>query len=207
MQSMRKGFYSLTALAVALSLAGAAAPVAAQTGATQAVAPMAVSSPAPSGPVDPKDLNYRLGTADKLRVIVFGETSLSGEFVISDTGEIAFPLIGNLRAAGLTVAQFQEALRSKLADGYLRDPRVSAEVENYRPFYILGEVQKPGEYPFTSGLTVLNAVATAGGFTYRANTKIVTIRHAGASKEAPVRLTATSAVGPGDTILIKERFF
>ncbi len=105
------------------------------------------------------------------------------------------------------MAQFQEALRTKLADGYLRDPRVSAEVENYRPFYILGEVQKPGEYPFTSGLTVLNAVATAGGFTYRANTKIITIRHSGAAKELPIRLTATSEVGPGDTILIKERFF
>ena len=208
---MRKGFHSLTIMAMALSLSGAAAPMmaAAQAGATRAAAPMAapVSTSIPSGPADPKDLNYKLGTADKLRVIVFGETSLSGEFVISDTGEFAFPLIGNVQAAGLTVAQFQEALRTKLADGYLRDPRVSAEVENYRPFYILGEVQKPGEYPFTSGLTVLNAVATAGGFTYRANTKLVTIRHAGASKESPVRLTATSEVGPGDTILIKERFF
>ncbi len=208
---MRYGVQSLTVLALGLSLAGVAAPVTAvaQGGATQPAAPMAapVSTPMASGPADPKNLNYKLGTADKLRVIVFGETSLSGEFVISDTGEIAFPLIGNVHAAGLTVAQFQDALRTKLADGYLRDPRVSAEVENYRPFYILGEVQKPGEYPFTSGLTVLNAVATAGGFTYRANTKLVTIRHAGASKETPVRLTATSEVGPGDTILIKERFF
>ncbi len=199
---MRKGINSLTALGMAMSLAGVAAPMAAVAQAGGAPAPMASAGPAGS-----KDLNYRLGTDDKLRVIVFGETSLSGEFVISDTGEIAFPLIGNVHAAGLTVAQFQEALRSKLADGYLRDPRVSAEVENYRPFYILGEVQKPGEYPFTSGLTVLNAVATAGGFTYRANTKIITLRHAGASKEAAVRLTATSEVGPGDTIVIKERFF
>ena len=205
---MRKGINGLTMLAISLSLVGAGAPMLA---AAQATAPMAAPATPPtvaaSGPADPKDLNYRLGTDDKLRVIVFGETSLSGEFVISDTGDIAFPLIGNLKAAGLTVAQFQEALRSKLADGYLRDPRVSAEVENYRPFYILGEVQKPGEYPFTSGLTVLNAVATAGGFTYRANTKTVTIRHAGAAKESPIRLTATSEVGPGDTILIKERFF
>ena len=205
MQAMRKVIDGLTILAMTLSLAGAAAPTIA---AAQAGAPMTVhTSAAPSGPADPKDLNYKLGTDDKLRVIVFGETSLSGEFVISDSGEIAFPLIGNVHAAGLTVAQFQEALRAKLADGYLRDPRVSAEVENYRPFYILGEVQKPGEYPYTSGLTVLNAVATAGGFTYRANTKTVTIRHAGGTKEVPVRLTAASEVGPGDTILIKERFF
>ena len=215
MQAMRKGIAGLTILGLALALASAATPrmAAAQAGGAQAVssqggAAMAVhTSGVPSGPADPKDLNYRLGSADKLRVIVFGETSLSGEFVISDSGEIAFPLIGNVHAAGLTVAQFQEALRTKLADGYLRDPRVSAEVENYRPFYILGEVQKPGEYPFTSGLTVLNAVATAGGFTYRANTKLVTIRHAGGTKELPVRLTATSEVGPGDTIVIKERFF
>ena len=206
MQTMRKGNKGLTVLSMALSLTGVAAPMMA---AAPAGPSMASNAPAatPSGPADPKDLNYKLGTDDKLRVIVFGETSLSGEFVISDSGEIAFPLIGNVHAAGLTVAQFQEALRAKLADGYLRDPRVSAEVENYRPFYILGEVQKPGEYPFTSGLTVLNAVATAGGFTYRANTKVITIRHAGGSKEVPVRLTATSEVGPGDTILIKERFF
>ena len=199
---MRSGITGLTFLAMALALSSMAAPtiVAAQAGAP-------VPANLPSGPADPKDANYRLGTDDKLRVIVFGETSLSGEFVISDTGEIAFPLIGNLRAAGLTVAQFQEALRAKLADGYLRDPRVSAEVENYRPFYILGEVQKPGEYPFTSGLTVLNAVATAGGFSYRANTKTVTIRHAGGSAELRTRLTATTPVGPGDTIVIKERFF
>ncbi len=206
MQTMRKGMTSLTMLAMALSLAGAASPSLANAqAAAPAMAPASIL--APSGPADPKDLNYRLGAADKLRVIVFGETSLSGEFVISDAGEIAFPLIGNVHAAGLTVEQFQEALRSKLADGYLRDPRVSAEVENYRPFYILGEVQKPGEYPFTTGLTVLNAVATAGGFTYRANTKIVTIRHPGGAKETPLRLTATSEVGPGDTIVIKERFF
>jgi protein involved in polysaccharide export with SLBB domain len=153
------------------------------------------------------DANYKLGTGDKMRVIVFGEPSLSGEFTISDTGEVAFPLIGSVHAAGLTVQEFDEALRGRLADGYLKDPRVSAEVENYRPFYILGEVQKPGEYPYTNGLTIMNAVATAGGFSYRANTKIVTVRHAGASKEEAVKVTAATPVGPGDTIVIRERFF
>ena len=200
MQERIKGW---AALAIGLSLAGAVLPLAAaaQPGAGAAAASV------PSGPPAAADLNYRLGTGDKLRIIVFGEQSLSGEFVISDSGEVAFPLIGNVHAAGLTVQQFQEGLRGRLADGYLRDPRVSAEVENYRPFYILGDVQKPGEYPYTTGLTVLNAVATAGGFSYRANTKTVTIRHSGGSSELPVRLTATTAVGPGDTIVIKERFF
>ena len=189
-------------------MALAAAMTPAMAGAQSPIAPVSsTNAPAASTAAVGANANYRLGTGDKLRVIVFGETSLSGEFVISDTGEIAFPLIGNVHAAGLSVQQFEDALRTRLADGYLRDPRVSAEVEDYRPFYILGEVQKPGEYPYTNGLTVLNAVATAGGFTYRANTKLATIRHAGASKEAPVKLTAVTPVGPGDTIVIRERFF
>lgn len=199
---MRKGIRGLRALAMGLALSAALAPA-------LAVAQAGGSVPAslPAGPSSGANLNYKLGTGDKLRIIVFGETSLSGEFVISDTGEVAFPLIGNVHAAGLSVQQFQDALRAKLADGYLKDPRVSAEVENYRPFYILGEVQKPGEYPYTTGLTVLNAVATAGGFTYRANTNNVVIRHAGGNKELPTHLTAVTPVGPGDTIVIKERFF
>ncbi len=201
---MRERIKGWTALAIGLSLTAALAPVVAAAQAAGGAAAAAASIPA--GPAG-ADVNYKLGTGDKLRIIVFGETSLSGEFVISDSGEVAFPLIGNVHAAGLTVEQFQEGLRTRLSDGYLRDPRVSAEVENYRPFYILGEVQKPGEYPYTTGLTVLNAVATAGGFSYRANTKTVTIRHSGGTAEVPVKLTATSAVGPGDTIVIKERFF
>ncbi len=199
---MRRGIKGFRTLAVGLAASVVLIPV---TAGAQAGAPAPTNLPA--GSVKPADVNYRLGTGDKLRIIVFGETSLSGEFVISDTGEVAFPLIGNVHAAGLSVQQFQDALRAKLADGYLKDPRVSAEVENYRPFYILGEVQKPGEYPYTTGLTVLNAVATAGGFSYRANTKNVTIRHAGGTQELPTRLTAVTPVGPGDTIVIKERFF
>ena len=191
----------LAGLALSLSLAATLAP---SLAGAQSGAPAPTNLPAAKGPAD---LNYRLGTGDKLRIIVFGETSLSGEFVISDTGEVAFPLIGNVRAAGLSVQQFEDGLRARLADGYLRDPRVSAEVENYRPFYILGEVQKPGEYPYTTGLTVMNAVATAGGFSYRANTKIIVMRHAGGAKELPMRLTAVTPVAPGDTIVIKERFF
>lgn len=158
-------------------------------------------------PAAPAGKEYHLGTGDKVRVIVFGEASLSGEFIVSDTGAISFPLVGAIPATGLTLAQFQEGLRSKLADGYLRDPRVSAEVLNFRPFYILGEVQKPGEYPYTSGLTVMNAVATAGGFSYRANTRSIVVRHANATKDDQVDLTTSTQVAPGDTIRIKERFF
>ena len=103
--------------------------------------------------------------------------------------------------------QFVDAVRLRLADGYIRDPKVSAQMLTFRPYYILGEVAKPGEYPYSDDLTVMNAVATAGGFTYRAQKNRIFIRHPGSSKEAPVTLTATTPVQPGDTSRIRERFF
>jgi polysaccharide export outer membrane protein len=152
--------------------------------------------------------DYRLGAGDKLRITVFGEDSLTGEyFVAGGSGMVAFPLVGDVRASGLTVEELRQALEAKLRDGYLKEPRVAIEVLNYRPFFILGEVAKPGEYPYTNGLTVLNAVATANGFTYRADTRKVFIRRANAGGEAQYPLTATTAVEPGDTIRIGERFF
>lgn len=150
---------------------------------------------------------YRLGPADKLRVLVFDEENLSGEFVVSGAGVVAYPLVGEVKAEGLTVPEFEDALQSRLGAGYLRDPRVSVEVMSYRPFYILGEVNRPGEYPFTDDLTVLNAVARASGFTYRANTKRIFIRHAGSGRETEYRLSATTPVMPGDTVRVSERFF
>jgi protein involved in polysaccharide export with SLBB domain len=151
--------------------------------------------------------DYTLGTADKLRVIVFGEEALTGEFVVGSAGRVALPLIGEVQAAGLSISQFQALVVDKLKDGYINEPRVSIEVLNYRPFYILGEVGKPGEYPFTNRLNVLNAVATAGGFTYRADTRRVFIRRASQDKETEEPLTSTTSVAPGDTIRIAERVF
>jgi len=152
--------------------------------------------------------DYRLGAGDKVRINVFGEESLSGEFIIpGDPGTISFPLIGDVRASGLTIGELQVELTNKLKPDYLKDPRISIEVLNYRPFYILGEVARPGEYPYTSSLTVLNAVATANGFTYRANTHSVYIKRAGTTKEVQLPLDATTLVEPGDTIRIGERFF
>lgn len=156
---------------------------------------------------DPQAADYRLDAGDKLRIIVFGEENLTGEFTVSSTGEVSFPLIGQVPAAGRTVADLQTAIREKLANGYLRDPRVSAEVLNYRPFFILGEVGKPGEYQYRNGLTIMNAVATAGGFTYRANQRKIMVRRAGATGEQEVELRADTPVAPGDTIRVKERFF
>jgi len=150
---------------------------------------------------------YRLGAADKVRVNVYGEEGLTGEFIVGGSGRISMPLIGEVQAAGLTITEFQTEVAEALKKGYINEPRVSAEVLNYRPFYILGEVNKPGEYPYTNNLTVLNAVATAEGFTYRANTRQVFIKRADGTSEQVYPLTTATQVAPGDTIRIGERFF
>lgn len=150
---------------------------------------------------------YRLGAGDRVRVTVFGEPSLTGEFQVSSAGKISLPLVGDLQASDLTVAEFQRTVEVALMNGYLLEPRVSAEVLTYRPFFILGEVGSPGTYPYAAGLTVLNAVATAGGFTYRANTGRVYIRRAGTNAEESYPLTSRTRVAPGDTIRIGERLF
>lgn len=150
---------------------------------------------------------YRLGSSDKIRVITFGEESLSGEFLIGGSGKVSLPLVGEVQAAGLTIPEFQTEVETALKNGYLKEPRVSVEVLTYRPFYILGEVQKPGEYPYSNGLTVLNAVATANGFTYRANSKRVFIKRTDSAAEEEFPLTSVTPVAPGDTIRIGERFF
>jgi polysaccharide export outer membrane protein len=151
--------------------------------------------------------DYRLGPNDKVRVITFGEDALTGEFSVSAAGNVSLPLVGDVAAVGLTVPEFQHRVEAALRNGYLKDPHVSVEVLTYRPFYILGEVTKPGEYPYTNGLTVLSAVATAEGFTYRANTKRVLIRRSDSNVEQEYPLTSTTPVAPGDTIRIRERFF
>lgn len=150
---------------------------------------------------------YQLGAGDQVRVIVFGEENLSGEFFVDGGGSVSMPLVGEVRADGKTIREFQRGVEQALRGGYLNDPRVSAEVMNYRPFYILGEVEESGEYPFSTNLTVVNAVATAGGFSYRANTKVIFIKRAGDFNEIEYPLTSTTPVRPGDTIRVAERLF
>lgn len=151
--------------------------------------------------------DYRLGAGDQIRVTVFGEENLSGRFAVDGSGLVSLPLVGEVEAMGLTVREFQSNVDAALRNGYLKDPKVSAEIIEYRPFYILGEVKRPGTYPYQSGLTVLNAVATAEGFTYRANQRAVFIRRNGEAKEQRYPLTSTTPVQPGDTIRVSERFF
>jgi polysaccharide export outer membrane protein len=162
---------------------------------------------APSTAADPLADTYRLGTGDKVRVIVFGEDNLGGEYEVDSDGFVRLPLIGQVKAAGLPVHQFESDVAEKLKDGYLRDPRVSVEVLSYRPFYILGEVNKPGEYPYVNGMSVLNAVALAGGYTYRANQSQVYVRRNGQADEMSAPADQTTKIFPGDIIRVKERFF
>ncbi len=149
---------------------------------------------------------YRLGAGDELRIIVFGEAELTGAYVVGTQGAIAYPLVGEVEAAGSTPLEFADRLRTALSQ-FLRQPNVSVEVANYRPFFILGEVTRPGSYPYSPSLTVLNAVATAGGFTYRANRGRVFIKHANEAAERPYELTSSTPVLPGDTLRIGERLF
>ena len=150
---------------------------------------------------------YRLGAGDKVRIIVFGEQDLSGEFVVGDSGGIDMPLIGSVSAKGATVAQFQDRVVKELRNGYLNDPKVSVEVLNYRPFFITGEVKNGGEYPYKAGLTVQDAVGVAGGYTYRAETATAYLRRAGEDREIKVSLDSRVPINPGDSIRIPERFF
>ncbi|MBC7768362.1 MAG: polysaccharide export protein [Phycisphaerales bacterium] len=149
---------------------------------------------------------YRLGAGDQLRITVFNEAELTGQFVVGSQGTISYPLVGTIEAAGLSVSELGQRLQQALSE-YIRQPNVSVEVANYRPFFILGEVQRPGTYPYSASLTVLNAVATAGGFTYRANRNRVFIRHANEPDERAYPLSIATPVMPGDTIRIGERLF
>jgi polysaccharide export outer membrane protein len=150
---------------------------------------------------------YRLDSGDRVRVSVFGEADLSGEFTVDEGGAVGLPLVGNVMAAGNTAAEFQEAVTAAYRDGYLRDPRVSVEVLNYRPYFLVGEVKGGGQYPYKASLTVQDAVAIAGGYTYRANTHVVYIRHAGQDDETRYDLSELVEVSPGDIIRVPERFF
>ena len=151
--------------------------------------------------------DYVLGPNDRIRLKVYGEPDIAGEYEIDSTGQVSIPLAGHIRATGLTTKQLERSIASTLAKGIVRDPRVNVEIALYRPYYILGEVKKGGEYPYRLGLTVMDAVASAGGFTYRANENKVYLRRSGAGTEETYGLDAPVPVFPGDNIRIPERYF
>lgn len=149
---------------------------------------------------------YRVGSGDRIKLVVFRHEDLSGEFALDGSGNFAMPLVGEIEAGGLTTREVEIAVVNKLKDGFLVDPQVSVEVLNYRPFYILGEVKSPGSYSFVNGMTVLNAVALAGGFSYRAKQSGVVVRRGGANAPGVV-VTGDTAILPGDVLEVPERLF
>lgn len=151
--------------------------------------------------------DYHLSAGDKVHVAVFNEDNLSGDYTIDPEGRITLPLAGAVTAAGMTVPQLQAAVVKTLENGFVQNPSVTVTALDLRPYYILGEVNKPGKYDYTPDLTVMQAVATAEGFTYRADSGAVYVRHKTDPSETEVTLTATTAVQPGDTIRVSQRYF
>ncbi|WP_417781927.1 polysaccharide biosynthesis/export family protein [Terasakiella pusilla] len=150
---------------------------------------------------------YTLDSGDRVKITVFEEEDLSGEFEISSEGELSLPLIGSVHAKGQTLKQVERSILEKLLDGFLKNPRVSLEVLNYRPFYILGEVNEPGSYPYVNGMTALNAVALGGGFTYRADKDDIILIRATDPDQKPTTITPETKIFPGDVVRVEERLF
>ncbi len=150
---------------------------------------------------------YRLGIGDKVKLSVFGEADLSGTFEVNGSGNVAVPLVGEIPAKGRGIGEFRELVRTKLAQGYLTNPKVSVEVANFRPIYLHGEVRSGGEFPYKSGLKLRDAIALAGGYTYRANESHVILVREGSAAQIKVALPADIDVLPGDNIRVPERFF
>jgi polysaccharide biosynthesis/export protein len=165
-----------------------------------AIAPVAYAPPAHEGP-------YTLDSGDKLRVVVFGQEGLSNSYTVDPSGNITMPLIGAVPARGATTAALQQAIAARLRQGYIREPHVAVEVEAYRPFFILGEVTLPGQYPYVANMTVETAVAIAGGYTPRAFKFQVEISRAIDGLTTRQKVPATYPVRPGDTVIISERWF
>jgi polysaccharide export outer membrane protein len=153
------------------------------------------------------DTAYRLDAGDRLRVVVYGQEGLTNTYAIDAAGSITMPLIGSVPARGRTPAGLAADITAKLRNGFIRDPSVAVEIEAYRPFFILGEVLAPGQYPYVPNMSVESAVAIAGGFSPRAQRDRVTLTHSDSSGSMRVVVPLGTALSPGDTILIGERWF
>jgi polysaccharide export outer membrane protein len=153
------------------------------------------------------DSAYQLDAGDKLRVVVYGQEGLTNTYAIDAAGSITMPLIGAVPARGRTPAGLATAIAAKLRNGYIRDPSVAVEIESYRPFFILGEVQAPGQYPYVPNMTVESAVAIAGGFTPRAKRNVVTVTHTDAGGSGRYVVPLGTSLCPGDTVFVGERWF
>lgn len=150
---------------------------------------------------------YIISSGDDITVTVFGEDDLTGEYSVRG-GTIGMPLVGEIRLEGLSIRAAEQAIVEILKDGYLKSPSVLVEVDTFRPFYVIGEVRAPGSYEYDTGITVLKAIATAGGYTYRADDeKIEILRKDGSSSQVIKNVSVNTKIIPGDVINVKERFF
>jgi polysaccharide export outer membrane protein len=177
-----------------------------------AAAPRHAYAPAPAvGYAAPMpvayDAAYRLDAGDRLRVVVYGQEGLTNTYAIDAGGSITLPLIGAVRARGLTPAGLASEITGKLRNGYIREPSVAVEIEAYRPFFILGEVAAPGQYPYVPNMSVESAVAIAGGFSPRAKRDRVTVTHTDAGGSVRAVVPMGTPISPGDTVLVGERWF
>jgi len=172
-----------------------------------AASPMPVGYAAPMAGPARYDASYHLDAGDKLRVVVYGQEGLTNSYAIDAGGSITMPLIGAVPARGRTTAGLAGEIAARLRNGYIREPSVAVEIDTYRPFFILGEVSAPGQYPYVPNMTVESAVAIAGGFSPRAKRDVVTVTHTenGGSMRAVVPLG--TPLNPGDTVFVGERWF
>jgi polysaccharide export outer membrane protein len=167
--------------------------------------PVAYAAAAPASASH--DTAYRLDAGDKLRVMVYGQEGLTNTYAIDAGGSITMPLIGPVPARGRTPGSLAAEISAKLRNGYIREPSVAVEIETYRPFFILGEVAAPGQYPYVPNMTVESAVAIAGGFSPRARRDVVTLTHTEASGASRFVVPLGTSLAPGDTVLVGERWF
>ena len=172
-----------------------------------APAPVVVAAPVAYAEPVRYDTSYHLDAGDKLRVVVYGQEGLTNTYAIDAGGSITMPLIGSVPARGRTPAGLAAEIAAKLRAGFIRDPSVAVEIEAYRPFFILGEVAAPGQYPYVPNMTVESAIAIAGGFSPRARRDRVTVTHTDASGTARYVVPPGTSISPGDTVLVGERWF
>ena len=170
-------------------------------------APVPAAYAAPTPVPAPYDMPYHLDAGDRLRVVVYGQEGLTNTYSISAGGTITMPLIGPVPARGRTPQGLAADIGARLRNGYIREPSVAVEVEAYRPFFILGEVQAPGQYPYVPNMTAESAVAIAGGFSPRARKDRVTLTHTDASGASRTTVPPGTPISPGDTVLVGERWF
>lgn len=158
-------------------------------------------------PTPVPDTAYILGAGDQIRLIVYGHEDFSGEFVVDSTGSISLPLVTEIKASGLTVRALEKKITNALQPKYLKDPKVSIELITMRDIYILGEVRTPGKYPYIPNMTVQQAVAVAGGYTYRGNEGEAEVTRQTADALVTMKIPAKNIIQPGDTVVIKRRWF